>query len=254
MVVMPRQHGWRCEDRHDTHRDQYPGVGRLDLPLLEYSCIIQAMSGYLIYHPTRCTSTLDGVTVYHDRNAGNQDPYVWNRQFLHSYCHITQLKSTTEHVNFWVSGGNLRTFTQLYCDLIFVVAEKIFWEDANAIDQNNRMVDSDEAWHDHYKWFFQHWLKKRRRYTLKAHATRSFQPQDTHHQLIDIVPFFEANGISVEMLRQGLRAGFNSRPYWLGELAPHLYAWLDAQATIKLTGSQLEDIRRRHPELSSPIW
>lgn len=212
------------------------------------------MSGYLIYHPTRCTSVIDSVTVYHDRNSGNQDPYVWNRQFLHSYCHITQLKSTKGHINFWVSSGNLRTFTHLYCDLVFVVAEKIFWEEANAIERNDPLVDSDEAWHDHYKWFFQHWFKKRRRYTLKADAIQSFQPQDANHHLIDVVPFLAANSIPLEMLQQGLRAGFNSRPYWLGNLAPKLYDWLNKQAPIKLTGIRLEEIRRKHPHLCSPMW
>lgn len=50
------------------------------------------MSGYLIYHPSRSVATFDTVIVYHDHIGGNQDPYIWNEPFLHTYCHITQMK------------------------------------------------------------------------------------------------------------------------------------------------------------------
>jgi hypothetical protein len=111
------------------------------------------MSGYLVYHPRRVVTKFDvtkfdHVTVYHDHPAGNQDPYVWNSQFLHTYCHITQMKPSVGDINFWVSGDTFPNFSHLYCDLIFVVAEKVYWEFANTIDRDHNIVMSsvEGAW------------------------------------------------------------------------------------------------------------
>ncbi len=103
------------------------------------------MSGYLIYHPSRAVAKFDAAVVYHDHIGGNQDPYVWNTQFLHTYCHITQMKPSEGDINFWVSGDSFPNFSHLYCDLVFVVAEKAYWKSANTIDRDNAIVDTDEA-------------------------------------------------------------------------------------------------------------
>lgn len=58
------------------------------------------MNGYLIYHPTRRSSTFGDITVYHDGTTGNQDPYVWNTKFLHTYCHMTQMTPNIGQINF----------------------------------------------------------------------------------------------------------------------------------------------------------
>ena len=50
------------------------------------------MSGYLVYHPKREISAFGKISVYHANNRVHQDPYVWNSQFLHTYCHMTQMK------------------------------------------------------------------------------------------------------------------------------------------------------------------
>jgi hypothetical protein len=78
-------------------------------------------------------------------------------------------------INFSVSGDSFPNFSHLYCDLVFVVAEKVSWENANTIDRNDVIVDTDEAYNDHYRWaMHQHYLKRRRRYTLKTDSERSF--------------------------------------------------------------------------------
>ena len=113
------------------------------------------MNGYLIYHPKRERLQLMNITVYHAQISEHQDPYVWNNNFLHSYCHITQLSITTKerHVNFWVSGDtSLKDFSKLYCDLVFDVKEKIYWSNSNQINRDEAIVDSDEAYYDHYIW------------------------------------------------------------------------------------------------------
>jgi hypothetical protein len=211
------------------------------------------MNGYLIYHPRRVVTKFDNVMVYHDHLGGNQDPYVWNSQFLHTYCHITQMKPEVGDINFWVSGDTFPNFSHLYCDLVFVVAEKVYWERANAIDRDDIIVDTDETYNDHYRWaMYQHLLKRRRRYTLKADTERSFQPQDPEKQLIDIVPFLINQGLSFDQIRSGLRSGFNSKPWRLESLSSQLYAWIEQCATIKLDGIQLQNIRKSSPHLASP--
>lgn len=210
------------------------------------------MSGYLIYHPARAMSRLNAVVVHHDYIGGNQDPYVWNKKFLHTYCHITQMKPNVGDINFWVSGDSFPNFAHLYCDLVFVVAEKLYWENANIISRDNIIVDTDDAYNDHYRWaMHQHHLKRRRRYTLKADSDRSFQPQSGEKSLIDIVPFLTEQGITLDALRQGLRSGFNSKPLRLESVASKLYSWFEQNAPIKLNGAQLQDLRQHNPQLAS---
>ena len=93
------------------------------------------------------------AVVYFDSIAGNQDPYVWNEAFLHSYCHITQFHAEAGDINLWVSGDRFPQFGRLYCDLVFVVASKCPWENANDLRRDDPIVDSDEAWADHYRWY-----------------------------------------------------------------------------------------------------
>lgn len=211
------------------------------------------MGGYLIYHPARWVSEFGAVKVYHDSTYGNQDPYVWNRRFLHTYCHITQMRPEVGDVNFWVSGDTFPNFSRLSCDLVFRVEEKVYWAEANRISREDGLVDSEEAFNDHYQWgMYQHILKRRQRYTLKAEAEGSFQAQDGEGDLIDLVPLLGELGIGLEELRAGMKAGFNARPFQLGEMGEKLYERLADKAVVKLRGEELEAIRRGNRTLASP--
>ena len=212
------------------------------------------MAGYLIYHPKRQSTKIDNLVIYHDSTRGNQDPYIWNRQFLHTYCHITQMSPKIDVANFWVGGDSFPLFTQLYCDLVFVVQEKKYWTDRNFIDPNDPIVESDEAYNDHYQWAaHNHLLKRRRRFTLKADPFLSFQPQTKNNDLIDIMPFILQLGVTLETLRSGLRANIGSHPLRIGdERASKLYEWLQDTSTIKLRGDVLQKLRKEHAELASP--
>jgi hypothetical protein len=86
------------------------------------------------------------TVVYFDSTTGNQDPYVWNEAFLHSYCHITRFHAEAGDINLWVSGDRFPQFSRLYCDLVFTVARKCLWTDANDLHRDDPLVDSDEAW------------------------------------------------------------------------------------------------------------
>ena len=213
------------------------------------------MSGYIIYHPKRNREIFDGTTVYYDNNEGNQDPYVWNRQFLHTYCHMTQMTPQEGQINFWVSGDTFPNFSQLFCDLVFVVQSKSYWADSNHIERKDPLVDSTAAFNDHYGWaMHQHGFKRRRRFTLKANGERSFQPQTADGGLLDIVSALEDVGISLDVLRTKLRAGFNSRPMRLSDNeVTGLKEWMETNAPRKLVGAYLEAIRRKNPQLASKL-
>jgi hypothetical protein len=210
------------------------------------SSIRKLEGGWLIYHPKRHMTRIDDLTVYHDSLSGNQDPYVWNRQFLHTACHMPQMSPQIGDINFWVSGDTFPAFTQLWCDLVFVVQDKVYWTEQNSIEPQDLIVESTEAFADHYAWMPKdHPYKKLRRFTLKADPGRSFQPQSRDQTLIDIVPLLESVGLSLNELRTGLRAGFQSKPLRLPqEMTLALYDSLVTVAPIRLSGDALEAARK----------
>lgn len=211
------------------------------------------MSGYLIYHPKRIRSVFENLIVFHDKTTGNQDPYIWNNKFLHTYCHISQISPIIGDINFWISGDQFPNFNCLYCDLVFKVSEKLYWEDKNHIDKSDAIVDSQLAFQDHYRWAgTDHPYTRRRRFTLKADPENSFQPQDRSGNLLDIVPMLDSIGISLLTLRSNLVASRGSKPMKL--LLPDidkLLQLLSDEAYRKIHGEDLMRIRKDHPELGS---
>lgn len=232
----PQARGWLVQDgRYGTGGGLMAGSG----------------ASWLVYHPRRQVGRLDGCSVYHDSTAGNQDPYVWNDAFLHSYCHITQLQAEIGGIHLWVSGDAFPGFSRLYCDLVFIVAQKRQWRDANAMAPDDPLMDSAEAFNDHYRWHSQHPFARRKRYTLKAEPERSFQPQTANAELIDIVPLLARHGLLLGQLQAGLCAGRGSRPVRLERSAATATADQLRQAPLLLKGPALRQIRLRHPELAS---
>jgi hypothetical protein len=201
----------------------------------------------LIYHPRRERQAFGSAIVYFDSTAGNQDPYVWNDAFLHSYCHITQFHAEAGDINLWVSGDRFPEFSHLYCDLVFVVARKCTWADANKLNCHDPLVDSDDAWADHYRWHAQHPLKRRSRYTLKADPVRSFQAQAADGSLIDIVSLLHEQDISLPKLRAGMRAGTGSQPMTIPDAAARAIQETLRHAPVIRTGPELRQLRRDNP-------
>lgn len=212
---------------------------------------------YLVYHPKREVSEIRDLKIYHDSFFGNQDPYLWNEQFLHSFCHITQLRVQPKDILFWVSGDTYPNFTKLFCDCVFVIAKKEYWENANHIQPTDFIVDNEQTFDHHYKWvnppFNQHLFKRRRRYTLKADSEKSFQPQTRNKELIDLIPFFDQQGISPETLINSIsrnksgKKSMNSRAFKLTpEHSRKLYDYLTENSPIKIKG---KDVELNHPKM-----
>jgi len=207
----------------------------------------------LIYHPRRARRRFGDATVYFDSTTGNQDPYVWNDAFLHSYCHITQFHAEAGDVSLWVSGDRFPGFTSLYCDLVFVVDVKRPWADANDLTRDDPLVDSAEAWADHYRWHQQHPLARRSRFTLKADPARSFQAQASDESLIDVVPLLREHGISLDSLQARMRAGTGSQPMTIPLSTAAFITGILSQAPVILHGPELRKIRRDNPDLQSEV-
>lgn len=209
--------------------------------------------GFLIYHPRRVETNVGNLVVHHDKFGSNEDPYIWNDKFLHSFCHITQLPNDEGQINFWISGDHYPNFTKLFCDCVFVVEEKIYWRRANLITRRSHFVKNDqrEAFDHHYKWVnpphCQHVFKRRRRYTLKAHRTKSFQPQGSNGRLIDIMPVLRNLGYKAKDLITAITSKKGSRPF---ELRPghvtEIYRFLRYNSVKRIKGT---DLVGKHPKL-----
>jgi hypothetical protein len=220
------------------------------------------MNGYLLYHSKLKRTQLDGIIIYHDYPDHNQDPYLWNTQFLHTYCHMNNLRKMEQvihegDISFWVSAGKKevrKNFTVLLCDLVFVVKDKIPWQDPNYIKDTDPLVDSKEAYEDHYQWWIDHEFKEKQlrygpRFTLKADPLRSFQPLDENQQRFDILEFLLEKGVDEQALRKTFKGGRSSRPFRLDPTITHsLYEWLSQEAHLKRTGDELQKLRQQYPE------
>lgn len=205
---------------------------------------------YLIYHPTRQKTIIGNLTIHHDKFGGNEDPYIWNDRFLHTYCHITQLPNEVGQINFWISGDAYPHFTKLFCDCVFFVNEKQFWSTNNFINRLDPIVDNQQTFNHHYVWANKghHPLKKRKRYTLKADPEKSFQPQAENGCLIDILPFLNQNGLTTDRLISSITSKRGARPFHLdSELGKNLYEYLVLKSTAKILGKQLKNL---HPNKS----
>lgn len=210
---------------------------------------------WIIYHPERkCSLILNEDVAYHDKLSSNQDPYIWNKNFLHTFCHAPEVNTREKgQINIWVSGETYPKFEKLFCDLVFVVDTVHPWTYANSISRQDAIVDSDFAYEHHYKWGNlkegqSHYFKNKTRYTLKADSTKSFQPQNAEKKLIDIMPLLKKHGISPSMLHQKMSLNKDgekrksAKPLIIDSNIGHqLYQYLKNNAPIKLTGSFLAD-------------
>lgn len=209
------------------------------------------MAHYLIYHPKRCVTPADDLLIYHDRFGDDEDPYIWNEHFLHTFCHITQLPNEPGQINFWASSENFRQLNELRCDCVFVVDQKIYWPRANHIDADNPIVDTPSAFQHHYQWvnppYNHHHFQRRRRYTLKATADTSFQSQESDRRLVDILPFLATQGLSRSEIKKGITATRGAKPMALDEaMGGALYHYLEG-AHLKLIGARLTHLHPNQP-------
>jgi hypothetical protein len=147
--------------------------------------------GFLISHYKRHFVDFENFRVYHDEiNGSNEDPYVWNKQFLWTFCNRRPYEKYFEgDVIFWVNKDE----SKLNCDCVFVVCETFEWEKTNSITPSDPIVDNIDCFRNHYNHINRgehNWKSNKfKRYTLKADPDMSFLPHDLNKELINIMPF-----------------------------------------------------------------
>ena len=85
------------------------------------------MNGRLLYHQRLVRTTVGDITAHSDnfRRNGNQDPYIWQKVFLHSYCHMGQMREGFKckprghpevekgDMNFWITSDTQDDYSVL---------------------------------------------------------------------------------------------------------------------------------------------
>ena len=210
------------------------------------------MPSYLIRHPKRTTGVFSGHTVHYDRPRRNQDPFVWNDPFLHTFCHMSELRAQQSgDINFWVVGDQHPNFRSLTCDLVFTVESVHPWQDSNSLSASDPMVDNARAYIDHYCPVGLKRFKKSRR-TLKANPSQSFQPLDYQARPVDLLPELIRLGLTPQWLVSAFSKGFATKPVILSDkVADQLRTYLSSVAHTKLTGAALQALRGSISELTA---
>ncbi|MCY1563607.1 hypothetical protein NW133_01265 [Staphylococcus pettenkoferi] len=218
------------------------------------------MTSYIFIHPERDCRKFDDIIVYHDSFIGNEDPYIWRKRFLHSFCKITDYsynKNDEDDTIFWVSIKNENNENKYVCDLVFKVDECEFWYDSmkkqreairnnEALNINSKVVENDcKALKYHFSLGEKDhsWSAKynRRRVTLKA-TEDSFQPQTQERKLLDITGMLK-EVLGTKFNELGKKTNYGYKPVELNkEQVKNLYCKINESSPIKLTGRELENL------------
>lgn len=193
---------------------------------------------YIVFHPARDESVVSvngkEFTIYHD-NFGNhnQDPFIFNNQFVYTYCQITKLKLLNHgDIVFFANvpkiGGqsyhNPAKIRTVLCDLVFVVGERIPWIHASNIPPSESELPEKAVSKDARKFNLDMWpnhkfklksqlinRKPRTRYTYLASATESFQPKAATNQLFNIYDLM-TDSLKKNLAEGKIQSGTNSQP------------------------------------------
>lgn len=216
------------------------------------------MSSYIMLHKDRVKVQIDDLKIYCDSLRRNQDPYIWNENFLHTYCKINQIK-----VSELKKGDKIFWFTRQgkskwFVDLVFIVDSVHYWGKKQENQANSTEVKNVEFAHynlvelsdvkydtvlyeDHYKWAKIDHPKKsnkcKKRVTLIA-SEDSYQPQTENGELIEI-----DNSFKVFFEREPDNRGFLCKKLTQYEVN-YIDKYIENRCNKKLTGEVLSNLRR----------
>ncbi|UXR75875.1 MULTISPECIES: hypothetical protein [unclassified Staphylococcus] len=206
------------------------------------------MSYYIIWHPMRKAYKFDNKIYFSDpiNKKNNQDPYVWNKNILWSYCQLnkyvmqiggrnspkSKLIDVLEEgdIVFFVTSNpstdsiyleSLKEFKEnIYCDLVFKVESIINWNKIvnknpkNFYNYIKNSMTGDYLLQDHLGWMYQH-------PNIKNHKTfiadkYSFQPQ-IYNNLAEIKNLLSKLNYDTSGKKLLLKWSNGSRPIELSE-------------------------------------
>lgn len=220
---------------------------------------------YIVFHKARNESVVhadDGnsYTVFHDGFGNhNQDPFIFTKQFIYSYCHITQLKPLNKgDIVFFANVPNENgqsyeissAIKKVICDLVFVVDHSQKWENSHT-PPKNLSISKDALQYNLLMWT-DHIFRRRYRATYIADPEQSFQPKTAQDRLFNIYNLMNdslkenlATNLKIAgVLPQPLRITNNDDAKDLKCRLMHMdnrhYYTKNAQKPQRLTGNVLE--------------
>ena len=219
------------------------------------------MNAFIMFHGQRCRKeTATGAVCYCDSFKHNQDPYIFAKRFIHTYCKINLLpcsRMKKGDVIFWYTIDNSQE-GKWFCDLVFVLDEIKYWEPLKGVQSNSNeykndyklsdinsksyIADKTEI-EDHFKWAgIDHRktkAKSHRRKSLFADPEKSFQPLDDKNRLICM----DRIGLDLSDVK-GTNRGYPKKILTEKE-CEEILRHLDKEATKKLYGTKLKEMRTK---------
>lgn len=219
------------------------------------------MNAFIMFHGQRCRKeTATGDVCYCDSFNHNQDPYIFAKRFIHTYCKINLLPCSQMNqgdVIFWFTTDNSRE-GKWFCDLVFVLDEIKYWEPLEGVQSNSNDYKNDyklsdinsKAYiademerEDHFEWAGKDHRKTKakshRRKSLFADPEKSFQPLDDQNRLI-CMDSIELDLSDVKPTKSGY-----PKKILTEEECEKILEHINKEATKKLYGTKLKEMRTK---------
>lgn len=220
------------------------------------------MNAFIMFHGQRCRKeTATGDVCYCDSFKHNQDPYIFAKRFIHTYCKINLLPCSQMNkgdVIFWYTTDNSQE-GKWFCDLVFVLDEIKYWEplkkgvQSNSNDYKNdyKLSDINSKFYiadkteieDHFKWAgIDHRKtkeKSHRRKSLFADPEKSFQPLNDRNRLICM----DRIGLDLSDVK-GTNSGYPKK-ILTEEECEKIIEHINKKAAKKLYGTELKKMRNK---------
>ena len=217
------------------------------------------MNAFIMFHGQRCRKeTATGDVCYCDSFEHNQDPYIFAKRFIHTYCKINLLPCSQMNkgdVIFWFTTDNSPK-GKWFCDLVFVLDEIKYWKPleenqskSNDYKNNYKLSDikfyiADETEEkDHFEWagvdHRKTKAKSHRRKSLFADPEKSFQPLDDKDRLI-CMDEIRLDLSDVKPTKSGY-----PKKILTEEECEDILEHINKKATKKLYGTELKKMRNK---------
>lgn len=191
----------------------------------------------ILSHGQRMSKEICNSRVYYENyHSNNVCPYIFEKQFLHTFCKRIAHKEWDIHIWVTYTKNSKWAIESILCDLFFKIERIIYWSydsPPSGFSKNARKF---------------HFLRGRRQHKRKTYHTAiatndSYQPQDSNWNLIDLVPFFkkidilDIDSVFKPLPRTWIRVDINK----INEIDwDALLKYINSKAKIKLKGELLE--------------
>jgi len=137
---------------------------------------------------TNGESNKEEYSIYADSKKGNQDPYIWNKNFVYSFCHANGFINKFEKGDylFFLSPNSKgwKSATKFYIDTVINVEKIIEWPEKNKRKQNDLypyfekegFKINDCLWKDHFQYPSMGQHNNKKLFTIIGDSDKSYVP------------------------------------------------------------------------------